>query len=139
MTPEELAAVATREAAEHLPGHLGLVFTAMEQGRAHATMPVTIRHMAVNGFLHAGALATLADTVCATGCRYSLPDGAVNFTTVELKVNFLGTVREGEVVCEGRLVHGGRTTQVWDASVVDPTSGRTLALFRATQLILYPR
>jgi 1,4-dihydroxy-2-naphthoyl-CoA hydrolase len=34
-------------------------------------------------------------------------------------------------------VHGGRTTQVWDAIV--RADGRTLALFRCTQLVLYPR
>ena len=139
MTPEQLAAEANAEAADRLPGHLALRFSVIEAGRAVATMPVTGRHMAVNGFLHAGALTTLADTVCATGCKYSLPEGAANLTTVELKVNFLGTVREGEVACEGRLVHGGRTTQVWDAAVTDGASGKVLALFRATQMILYPR
>jgi 1,4-dihydroxy-2-naphthoyl-CoA hydrolase len=138
VTPDELAAVANREAADHLPGHLEMVFVTLEPGRVLATMPVTRRHMAVNGFLHAGALTTLADTVCATGCKYSLPEGAANLTTVELKVNFLGTVREGRVSCEGRMVHGGRTTQVWDASVTSD-GGKVLALFRATQMILYPR
>ena len=37
------------------------------------------------------------------------------------------------------LAHGGRTTQVWDAEVADEESGKPIALFRCTQLILYPR
>ena len=37
------------------------------------------------------------------------------------------------------VVHTGRTTQVWDAEVTHRESGRTLALFRCTQMILYPR
>jgi uncharacterized protein (TIGR00369 family) len=68
-----------------------------------------------------------------------LPAGGSGFTTVELKANFLGTAREGAIACEARLGHGGRTTQVWDATVVDERSARTLALFRCTQLVLYPR
>jgi uncharacterized protein (TIGR00369 family) len=68
----------------------------------------------------------------------SLPDGARGFTTIELKANFLGTVLEGAVVCEATVVHAGRTTQVWDAKVTDESTGRALALFRCTQILLYP-
>ena len=68
------------------------------------------------------------------GCFLNLPEGATGFTTVELKTNFLRSVREG-TVCEARLVHGGRTTQLWDATVTDP-EGQTMALFRCTQLVL---
>ena len=40
---------------------------------------------------------------------------------------------------EARLVHGGRMTQVWDAEAVNRTTGKTMALFRCTQMILHPR
>ncbi len=58
---------------------------------------------------------------------------------MELKGNFLGTRREGAIVCEATLVHGGRPTQVWDATVTDEESRKKLALIRCTQMILYPR
>jgi 1,4-dihydroxy-2-naphthoyl-CoA hydrolase len=81
-----------------------------------------------------------ADTACGYGCRSTLPDGAEGFTTIELKSNFLGTAREGGLVIDARVVHGGRTTQVWDAEVrADESDGRVLALFRCTQLVLWPR
>jgi 1,4-dihydroxy-2-naphthoyl-CoA hydrolase len=67
----------------------------------------------------------------------SLPEGAANFTTAELKTNFIGTAREGRITCEARLVHGGRTTQVWDAEVKSEATGKTIALFRCTQIVLY--
>ncbi|HCK84598.1 MAG TPA: competence protein ComA, partial [Hyphomonadaceae bacterium] len=54
------------------------------------------------------------------------------FTTIELKANFLGTARDGAVACEARLVHGGRTTQVWDAEAKHEATGKTIALFRCT-------
>jgi 1,4-dihydroxy-2-naphthoyl-CoA hydrolase len=71
--------------------------------------------------------------------RPARPDGATGFTTIELKSNFLGTALEGVIRCEATLVHGGRTTQVWDATVMSVSTGRTLALFRCTQLMLYPK
>jgi 1,4-dihydroxy-2-naphthoyl-CoA hydrolase len=91
--------------------------------------------LAPNGYLHAGTVVALADTACGYGCMASLPDGATGFTTVELKTNFLGTAREGSLVCVATRLHGGRTTQVWDAIVRD--GEKTLALFRCTQLLLY--
>ena len=96
-------------------------------------------HMAPNGFLHAASVIALADSACGYGCVISLPEGATGFTTIELKANFLGTAREGVVTCEARLVHGGRTTQLWDAEVRHEDTGKVIALFRCTQLVIYPR
>jgi 1,4-dihydroxy-2-naphthoyl-CoA hydrolase len=69
----------------------------------------------------------------------NLPEGAESFTTIELKCNFMGTKRDGAICCEAKLVHGGRTTQVWDATVSDEEGGEPIALFRCTQMILYSR
>ncbi len=90
-----------------------------------------------HGYLHGGTVVALADSACGFGTIASLPEGAQSFTTVELKTNFMGTAREG--VCRARLVHGGRTTQVWDAEVINQAIGRTIALFRCTQMLLYDR
>ena len=123
--------------AGRFPGHLGVRVTEAGDGRARAELEVGPEHLAPNGYLHAGAVVGLADTVCGYGCFASLPDGAVGFTTIELKTNFIGTALDGTLSCESRRVHGGRTTQVWDATVKDE-AGKTLALFRCTQLLLYP-
>ncbi len=122
-----------------LPGHLGIVITRIGEGEVHAEMPVRHEVMAPNGYLHAGSIVTLADTSAGCGCLAHLPEGAQGFTTIELKSNHLATVRDGVVQSLARLVHGGRTTQVWDATVTHRESGKTLALFRCTQMILYPR
>jgi 1,4-dihydroxy-2-naphthoyl-CoA hydrolase len=103
-----------------------------------ARLELRKQHLAPNGYLHAGAIVTLADTACGYGCILNLPEGAVGFTTVELKTNFVRTAREGTLTCEARQVHAGRTTQLWDATVTGP-DGRVLALFRCTQLLLSPR
>jgi len=122
-----------------LPGHLGLVITLVEAAEVRAEMPVRREVMAPNGFLHAGSLVTLADTCAGYGCMVNLPEGANGFTTIELKSNHLGTARDGMVLCVARPVHLGRTTQVWDSVVTHRESGKTLALFRCTQMVLYPK
>lgn len=122
-----------------LPGHLGMTITEMSAGAVRSELEVREIHMAPNGYLHAGALVTLADTSCGYGCAASLPDGASGFTTIELKSNHLGTAREGTIDCVATAAHTGRTTQVWDAVVSHRQTGRTLALFRCTQMVLYPK
>jgi 1,4-dihydroxy-2-naphthoyl-CoA hydrolase len=91
--------------------------------------------LAPNGYLHAGTVVALADTACGYGCTASLPAGGTGFTTIELKTNFFGTARDGVLDCVATLVHGGRTTQVWDATIRH--GDRTIAVFRCTQLVLY--
>ena len=140
MSPEDRARQFNTLQANTLPGVLGIVWEAAEPGRAEGRLVVETRHMAPNGFLHAATVIALVDTACGLGCMSSLPDGASGFTTIELKSNFLASARAGDTVaCVARLAHGGRQTQVWDAEAVNLDSGRMLALFRCTQMILYPR
>ena len=122
-----------------LPGLLGIEFTALAAGRLTSRLALRPELLAPNGYLHAATVVALADSSCGYGTFAHLPAGAHNFTTVELKTNFLGTVRAGVIECAAVLVHGGRTTQVWDATVRDAATGTPLALFRCTQLLLYPR
>ena len=122
-----------------LPGHLGIVITSVGDGQVTAELPVQPHLLAPNGYLHAGSVVTLADTASGYGCIANLPEGANNFTTIELKSNHLGTARDGTIVCTAKVEHKGRNTQVWDAVVKSKETGKTLALFRCTQMILYPK
>ena len=122
-----------------LPGLIGLEVLEAEEGHLATRLELRDELLAPNGYLHAATVVALADTSCGYGTFVGLPEGAEGFTTVELKTNFLGSRRSGAIRCEARLAHGGRTTQVWDATVVDADGGSPLALFRCTQLILYPR
>jgi uncharacterized protein (TIGR00369 family) len=109
-----------------LPGLLGLTITAHEPGRLESALDVRPELLAPNGYLHAATVVGLADTSCGLATRALLPEGASGFTTIELKTNFLGTVREGRIT-------------VWDAVVTAAGSGKTIALFRCTQSVLWPR
>ena len=123
----------------YLPGHMGIVFTELSGVGIRAEILVRQCHMAPNGYLHAGTVVTLADTAAGYGCTANLPEGALGFTTVELKANYLGTARDGTIECVAIPVHLGRSTQVWDATVKHRESGKTIALFRCTQMLLYAK
>jgi uncharacterized protein (TIGR00369 family) len=123
----------------YLPGLVGVRFTAAGEGWVEAELPVRQDVMAPNGFLHAASIVALADTACGYGCVRALPEGAVGFTTIELKTNFLGTARDGVVTVRADAKHLGRTTQLWDAEVKHRETGKTIALFRCTQMALWPR
>ena len=120
-----------------LPGLIGVEFTSIEPGRLTSRLALRPELLAPNGYLHAAAIIALADTTCGYGTITDLPNGAHNFTTMELKTNFLNTAHEGAIACVGTRVHSGRTTQIWDAQVTDESSGKMIVLFRCTQLILY--
>jgi 1,4-dihydroxy-2-naphthoyl-CoA hydrolase len=125
--------------AESLPDALGFELIHSGKGCVKGKFTIGKKHFSPHGYLHAASMVALADTAAGYGCLASLPEGASGFVTSELKANFIGSVQAGVVACEARLVHGGRTTQVWDAEVIEESSGKRLALFRCTQVLLYPR
>ncbi|HVL59392.1 MAG TPA: PaaI family thioesterase [Burkholderiaceae bacterium] len=126
-----------RGQATNLPLLLGFEPLELEPGRLTAQLSIGPQHLAPNGYLHAATIVMLADTACGLGCWAHLPDGANGFTTIELKANLLGTALDGTISAEATAAHAGRSTQVWDAVVQQ--GDRTLALFRCTQMVLYPK
>jgi uncharacterized protein (TIGR00369 family) len=136
-SPADAAAALNRAGAGFLPGFLGIEIVRVEGGEVAARLAVQPHHLAPNGYLHAGTVVTLADTAAGYACMANLPAGAASFTTIELKSNHLGTARDGSIEALARPAHLGRTTQVWDVTVT--AAGKTLALFRCTQLLIYPR
>jgi uncharacterized protein (TIGR00369 family) len=135
-TPEMNADAFNALSPGRFPGLIGFEVTEVERGVVRAQLEVHERLLAPNGYLHAAVVVGLADTACGYGVRTCLPEGATGFTTIELKSNFLGTLTEGLLACEARLVHGGRTTQVWDARAFRAADDAVVALFRCTQLML---
>ena len=117
------------------PERYGVRITSITEGRLDAEMEIQPWMHAPNGFRHAASVILLADTSAGYATIAHLPEGAKNFTTVELKSNFLGTAKEGLIRCEAVGEHMGRTTQIWSATVFSP-QGKKMALFRCTQMIL---
>ena len=122
-----------------LPGLFGFRVVSLAENELIAEIDIHPELLAPNGFLHAATVVALADTACGFGCIAHLPEGAQNFTTVELKSNFFSTAREGTIVAVAHPVHLGNSTQVWDAVVSRKADGGKIALFRCTQMVLWPK
>jgi len=133
LTPDDF----NKLGAKNLPGHVGIHITFVGPSEVRSEMNVAEVLLSPNGYLHAASIVALADTSAGYGCFANLPDKATGFTTIELKSNHLGTALEGTIECTAKAVHLGRTTQLWDAVVTHKQTGKTLALFRCTQLIIY--
>ncbi|MGZ4202251.1 MAG: PaaI family thioesterase [Thermoleophilaceae bacterium] len=122
---------------ERLPGLFGIELMEVSHGSVDGRMALRPEFMAPNDYLHAGAVVSFADSLCGMGCIASLPDGAAGLTTVDLNTNFVRSARAGDAhLGEARMAHGGRTTQVWDATLRRESDGKDLALFRCTQYLL---
>jgi uncharacterized protein (TIGR00369 family) len=137
--PVERARWATEFFGPLVPGQLGCVFDHCAADLVIGHIDVTENLIAGTGFLFAPAVIALADTCAAIGCGNNISEGG-SFTTIELKSNFLSSARVGErVSCKCTPVHIGRQTHVWDAEVTNDSTGRLMALFRCTQMVLSPR
>jgi 1,4-dihydroxy-2-naphthoyl-CoA hydrolase len=134
--PAERAKRVTEFFRDRVPGQLGCIFDHSAKDLVVGHIEVTENLIAGTGFLFAPAVIALADGCAAIGCGNNIPDGS-SFTTIELKTNFMSSARVGErVTCRCTPVHLGRQTHVWDAEVTNETTGRCMALFRCTQMVL---
>lgn len=136
--PEITPAVMNQRGIGYLPGLIGVEIVKIAPDSLVGRLPVRSDLIAPNGYLHAASVIALADTVAGYGTIANLPEGAKTFTTIELKSNFIGTARDGVITCTATPAHLGRSTQIWDAVVTD-ASGRKIALFRCTQMILWDK
>lgn len=135
LTPEYFNDAVT----DKLPGLLGVKVTKVGDGNMELELEIEKKHLAINGYLHAGTIVTLADTSAGNGCMANLPVQATGFTTIELKCNLISTLRSGKIICKSKCIHAGRTTQVWESKVMNVATGKLLATFSCTQLVLYTR
>ena len=126
-----------RLGANLFPGFVGVEFLSVTPKQVICRLNVRKHHLAVNGMLHGATIVTLADNACGCGTIALLPEGSKGHATIELKCNFLSSVREGFIRCEAIPLHLGRSTHVWDARVFHEETGRILAFFRCTQMILW--
>jgi uncharacterized protein (TIGR00369 family) len=141
LRPSITVAELNQRSGENLPGLMGVEMLELSEGALKSQMKLRKVHFAPNTYLHAASVIALADTTCGYATIAHLPEGAISFTTIELKSNHLGTVRgEGAVIsCTATAQHLGGNTQVWDASVTDAATGKKIAIFRCTQMVLWPK
>ncbi len=116
---------------------LGMEVVQFGEGKAILTMKVDNRFHNPMGTLHGGIMTDLADASMGVATMSTLGDEE-SFTTLELKMNFLRPVKEGELTAESRVLHRGRTIALTE-SVLKNGEGKEVARAIATQMVLPPR
>ncbi len=139
------------------PAFAERVRSSFEKQRIMATLGATLEHVAPgdtdialayrddlvqqHGFLHAGVLATVADSACGYAALTLMSPGA-GVLSVEFKVNMLAPARAPRVVARGRVLRPGRTITVCRADVVavDESGAETLvATMQGTMMAVVSR
>jgi uncharacterized protein (TIGR00369 family) len=113
---------------------LGMNLVQFGDGRAILNMRVDERFHNPMGTLHGGIMTDLADACMGVAMMSTLGDGE-SFTTLELKMNFLRPVIEGEITAEAKVLHRGRTVAMVE-SVLKNSDGKEVARASATQMVL---
>ena len=115
--------------------HLGIKTISVDENYSIVKMTISDINMAPNGYVHGGVIASLAETACGSGTIFHLEKNEI-FTTIEFKINFISAPRKDILLCKAKMIHKGRTTQVWDAEVTEEETLRILAHYRCTQIIM---
>jgi uncharacterized protein (TIGR00369 family) len=116
---------------------MGFALDEVEEGRALFGVTPEEFHYNPIGVVHGGLAATLIDS--ATGCAVqSTLEPGLLYTSLEVKVNFARPITRdtGRVLCEGTVVHRGRTVATAEARVVAEATGKLLAHGTATCLLM---
>ena len=116
LPPELEDAIRARLAANPFMKFVGIQVPQLGQGYARFILPFKPELANSIGLLQGGMLAALADEAVAYAL-YSLVREGETFNTVEMKINFLGAVKEGEVTAEARIAKRGRTISLGEAVV----------------------
>jgi uncharacterized protein (TIGR00369 family) len=109
---------------------IGFVLKSIEPGHAVFEMEADERHHNPMGTLHGGIYCDLADAAMGFAYASTLAQGET-FTTIELKINFLGAVRKATLTAEARVVKAGSTLGYVECEVKDQT-GKLVAKAAST-------
>jgi uncharacterized protein (TIGR00369 family) len=119
---EELSA---RLAASSFHTWAGMEVVEAAAGEVTVAMRVEERHVNLQGFVHGGMLAILADTACGLSIRSAMEPGRLH-VTADLDIHFLAPAKPGRILGRGKAVKVGRSLAFAEASIEDD-DGRLLA------------
>jgi acyl-CoA thioesterase len=114
--------------------YLGMRLVELGEGTSRFTMAVTPGFLNAGGVVHGGALASVADAAVAAALATLVDPAREAIATIEMKINYIAPVREGEIVCEAHIIQRGRSVAVGESSVYNG-EGRLVARAMATFMV----
>lgn len=118
-------ALRNRLAASAFHTWAGMEVTEAAAGEVTVAMDVLDRHVNLQGFVHGGMLAILADTACGLSIRSAMEPGRLHITT-DLDIHYLAPAKPGRLFGRGKAIKVGRTLAFAEASIEDG-EGKLLA------------
>jgi uncharacterized protein (TIGR00369 family) len=98
---------------------LNIEFVDLSDDTIVARMPVTPRVHQPDGVLHGGASVALAESVGSAGAFVFLGREKIAIRGIEISANHVKSIKEGYVFAKAKVIHNGRTIQLWQIRIVD--------------------
>jgi 1,4-dihydroxy-2-naphthoyl-CoA hydrolase len=117
---------------------LGIRITAIGDDWLAGTMPVDHRTHQPYGLLHGGASVVLAETLGSTAAMLTLDPEKELAVGLDINANHIRGVRSGTVTGTARMLHLGRTTQVWEIRI-ESEEGTLVCISRITMAVIPAR
>jgi uncharacterized protein (TIGR00369 family) len=113
-----LTSLRDRLAASSFHTWAGMEVVDASVGEVTVAMRVEERHVNLQGFVHGGMLAILADTACGLSIRSAIEPGRLH-VTADLDIHFLAPAKPGRILGRGNAVKVGRSLAFAEASIED--------------------
>jgi uncharacterized protein (TIGR00369 family) len=114
---------------------LHISFVKAEGNTLTAQMPVNSSVYQPMGLLHGGATAALAESVGSTASHIFIDLKTQEIRGLELSINHLRSKKEGVIYATAKPIHIGRTTHLWEISIVDEND-KMVAHAKITNIVL---
>jgi len=109
---------------------LGMKLVSADPGQCRSRMPLTTRHQQQDGFVHAGAITTMADHTAGAAAATLIGADEI-ILSVEFKINFLRAARGEVLECRADVVKGGRRLSIVESEVCCLSNGKTTLVSKA--------
>jgi uncharacterized protein (TIGR00369 family) len=138
--PQLAARVRASFARQPMMQTIGATLETVAPGRADISLPFRSDLTQQHGYLHAGVVATIADSACGYAAYTLMPAGA-SVLTVEYKINLLSPATGERFVARASVIRPGRTLTIVQADVFASANGdeRRTATMLATIITLRDR
>lgn len=116
---------------------IGAEVLTVRPGEVEIVLPFSNRVLQQHGFVHAGAVATIADSACGYAALSLMPRDAAVLTT-EFKINLLAPAKGDRLRAVGRVIRNGKTLVITLGEVFAETGGasKQVAMITATMMVV---
>ena len=116
--------------------HIGIKFTDIGPDFLKARMPVDHRTTQPFGIMHGGASCVLSETLGSVCGWMAIDPDKYRAVGLELNINHIRAVTQGNVIGTCTPLHTGRRTQVWQTDITEEATGKRVAISRLTVAII---